>query len=194
MAADRQLSRNFWLHEAPCFWKASELQVERLQETVARVCQPLRNQFGPVLITSWLWWSDGCLPRTGAHAQGGTVDLVIPGHTLEAWEWGNIHLMPSGYIGRWIWEPERWRDGERVQGEHIHCAPRDDMLAAYGDGKIQSLWETEEGSYRLAFDWTFGGTYVDPFELPGFEVVAEASFPWWIPAALLLPLALARKT
>lgn len=185
MAADRQLSRDFYLHEAPCFWRASEEDVLRLQETAARVLQPIRNRFGRTEITSWMWWSD-CTPRTRSHAQGGTVDFTVPGHTREAWEWGNTHLMPSGYIGRWIYEPEHWSEGRRVQGEHIHMAPRQDMLAYNGDGRIQSLEEREDGTYRLAFEWT-EGTYTDPYEIPGFEVVA-AGVPWWASAGLLLAL------
>lgn len=189
MIADRQLAADFWLNEAPCWWLATESQVAKLEETVARVAQPIRRAFGPTYITSWLWWSGGCAPRDGVHAFGGTIDLVVGGgRTFEAWEWGNLHLMPTGYLGRWIYEPEiRGPDGEKIQGEHIHAAPREDMIAYNGDARIQSLRETEPGRYVLAYDWTFGGTREDPFEIPGIEVVAGAGDPWW----WLLGLALA---
>lgn len=168
MARDRQLTKDFRLSEAPCWELATEEQIRKLQETSARVLQPLRNVFGTTYITSWLWWANGCEPRTGVHKEGGTVDIVLPGSTLEAWEWGNTYLMPTGYIGRWIYEPQTPR-----QGEHIHCAPRADMLAYNGDGRIQSLKELPNGEYWLAMEWA-EGTYENPYELPPLEVVAEA--------------------
>lgn len=96
MAADRQLSRDFWLHEFPGWWEASERDVARLEETVARVLQPIRTAFGvAVRPTSWMRWSSGEL-RTGAHAHGGTVDFVVDrGETPEVFEWGAQQLIPS---------------------------------------------------------------------------------------------------
>lgn len=182
MATDVHLSKDFWLSEAPCWHLANASDVRKLQETTARVLQPIRNVFGPTYITSWKWWSHGCEARTGVHQEGGTVDLVVPGRTLEAWEWGNTHLMPSGYIGRWIWEPNTPR-----QGEHIHCAPRADMLAYNGDGRIQSLKETPTGEYFLAYEWP-SGTFTDPYRLPGITAVAQAGIPWWAAAALWFTL------
>lgn len=179
-AADVQLSRNFWLHEAPCWEKAQAYQVARLQESSARVLQPLRNQFGPVDITSWIWWSGNCQKRAGAHSHGGTVDLVVSGgQTFEAWEWGNTFLMPTGYIGRWIYEPET-----ETQGEHIHMAPRADMLAVFGDGAIKSLRETEDGNVYLFWEWV-EGTYADPYDVEGFTVTVPQGFGWLLPFVVL---------
>lgn len=182
MPADIQLARNFWLRWVPCWAVATEQDVTKLQETTARVLQPLRNQFGAVYVTSWKWWSSGCEPRSGSHAQGGTVDLVIAdGRTYEAWEWGNTYLMPSGYIGRWIYEPET-----ASQGEHIHMAPRADMLAAFGDGRIQALKELPDGSTYVFQEWT-AGTFINPYELEGITAhgTARADIPLWLAVGLL---------
>lgn len=158
MATDRQLSANFWLREFPGWENATEEDVARLRPTVSRVLQPLRSHMGvPVRPTSWKWWSSG-VPRKGSHAHGGTVDFVVAdGLTPEAFEWGAQHLIPSGYIGRWIYEPER-RDsrGRVTQGEHIHMAPVEAMLEQHPERAdstlIQVLEEREEGSYFLHFE------------------------------------------
>ncbi len=160
MALDRQLSRNFWLHEFPGFENASEEDVEAAAETVARVLQPIRSALGaPVRVTSWMWWSTG-EGRTGAHSQPGTVDFVVDdGRTFEGFEWANVALVPAGYIGRLIYEPKRSAAEGVPQGEHIHMAPRDAMVAAFGDPKIQVLRETSEGRYqmfRVAVTWGAG--------------------------------------
>lgn len=181
--ADRQLSKHFWLHEAPCWEHASETDVAKLQETAARVLQPVRNVFGPVYITSWKWWRDGCEPRTGTHAQGGTVDFVVSGgRTEDAWRWGNTHLMPSGYIGRWIYEP----DGPS-QNEHIHMAPRADRMALKGDGSIKSLRELPNGDMYVFQSWE-AGTFVNPYRLEGITAYATAGIPWWLAAGMILAL------
>ena len=183
MATDFQLSRDFWLHEAPCWARATETDVAKLYETAARVLQPTRNKFGPVHLTSWMWWTDGCTPRTGSHSQGGTVDFVVAGgQTLAAWEWGNTYLMPSGYIGRWIYEPET-----ALQGEHIHMSPRADMLAEYGDGRIQALKELPDGTHYVFQSWE-AGTFTNPYRLDPLTGTARAGIPWWVGAGLLFAL------
>jgi hypothetical protein len=155
MALDRQLSRDFRLSEFSGWEQATEAQVAQLSKTVARVLQPTRTQFGiPVTPTSWLRWSDGSM-RTGAHAQGGTVDYVVAdGRTREAHEWAHRYLIPGGYIGRLIYEPTRAAvGGSPRQGEHVHMAPVADMVAVQGPergGTIQVLEETTEGEYRYA--------------------------------------------
>lgn len=151
MALDRQLSRDFWLHEFRGWQQANESDVAKLHTTVVRVLQPIRSHFGvPVRPTSWMWWSSG-EPRTGAHAQGGTLDFTVDnGLTREAWEWGNQWLVPMGYIGRWIYEPAR---EQPRQGEHVHVAPVADQIAVQGAGagsRVQALVETSEGVYTLA--------------------------------------------
>lgn len=150
MAADRKLSRDFWLHEFPGWGNATESDVAALQETVVRVLQPVRDAMGvPVRPSSWMWWSDGT-GRTGSHSEPGTVDFVVDdGKTFEAFEWIDRHLVPMGYIGRNIYEPERSSDEGRPQGEHIHLAPRGAMVAVFDDPRIQSYVETSEGDYEL---------------------------------------------
>lgn len=182
MATDIQLSGDFWLHEAPCWQHATEAQVEKLQETAARVLQPIRSVFGTTYISSWMWWRSGCVPRTGAHSMGGTVDIDVPGKNLEVWEWGNSHLLQTGYVGRWIYEPKT-----PTQGEHIHMAPRADMLELNGDGRIQSLKELPGGGYYLALELT-EGSYLNPYTLPGITAVGtrRAGIPWWVGAGVLL--------
>lgn len=152
MALDRKLSRDFWLHEFTGWERATEAQVSRLQETVARVLQPTRSRYGvPVRPTSWLAWSNGEL-RTGAHAHGGTVDYVVDdGLTRDAFEWAGRSLVPAGYIGRLIYEPARPATPTSPrQGEHIHMAPVADMVAHVGDSEIQVLEERREGEYVFA--------------------------------------------
>lgn len=151
MALDRQLSRDFWLHEFSGWADATEDQVAELQELVARVLQPTRNHFRvPVRPTSWLKWSNGEL-RTGAHAHGAIDFVVDDGLTREAFEWIGGAIVPSGYVGRLIYEPARAASGEtKRQGEHIHLAPRAAMLAYNGDGSIQVLEEKAEGHYVFA--------------------------------------------
>jgi len=148
---DLQLSRDFWLHEAPCYQLATPEDVGHLQETTARVLQPARNVFGVIDLTSWKWWSAGCVPRTGTHSWGGTVDIQPrDADTREVFEWGATNLLPSGYIGRWIYEPEILdAQGKRIQGEHIHVAPRADMVSHNGDSTIKALVETSDGSHYV---------------------------------------------
>lgn len=185
MPRDVQLSRDFWLHEAPCWEHASPADVAKLQESAARVLQPVREQFGETTIGSWKWWRFLCIPRIKTHAQGGTVDFTVSGgQTRAAWEWGNTHLMPSGYIGRWIYEPAR--ESPR-QGEHIHMAPRADMIAHNGDSSIKSLEELPDGSTYVFQEWT-AGTFVNPYRLEGLTVTARAGLPWWAAAGLLFLL------
>lgn len=183
MASDRILAGNFWLHEFSGWEQATEADVAALQETAQRVLQPVRQRFGKVVPSSWLYWSDGT-PRTGAHAYGGTVDFVTPNADLrEVWEWGKTYLLPSGYIGRWIYEPERApTDTHPGQGEHIHMAPVEDMVAYVGDRKIQALEEVAEGQYVVAREYFNGtGTELAPFELPGIQVAGVRGFSWpWL--------------
>lgn len=181
MARDRQLTANFRVGEAPCYHRATEEQAGRLEETAARVLQPARNVFGPLEITSWTHWSD-CSPRSGAHSHGGTVDVVpLQADAREVWEWMAVHLVPSGYIGRLIYEP-----GRSDQGEHIHVAAREDMVAVFGDPRIQVLEEIAPGEYRLFFD--------DPgwaIPIPGLTVTAGAPGLFGFLGALLAFLILA---
>lgn len=184
MDTDAQLTKNFRLSEAPCWQKATELDAQKLQETAARVLQPIRNRFGRTKITSWKWWRSGCTPRTGSHAGGGTVDFVVAnGKTLEAWEWGATNLLPTGYIGRWIYEPQT-----ATQGEHIHVATRPDMVAHNGDATIQALKENPDGSYFLAREMT-AGSFVNPYQLAPLVVSAKrAGLPWYVGLPLLFGL------
>jgi hypothetical protein len=147
MARDRQLSRNLWLHEFTGWQDASEPQVDRLAETVARALQPIRSAMGvPMLPTTWLAWRDGTA-RVGSHAYGAVDFVMEDGRTREAYEWAERFLVPSGYIGRLIYEPERSAAEGVPQGEHIHLAPVQAMVDHVGDPTIKVLEETTEGTY-----------------------------------------------
>lgn len=183
--ADRQLSNNFWLHEFPG-WDhplTNERDVARLRESVQRVLQPIRNEFGPVVPTSWMRWSDGSA-RDGSHAHGGTVDFQTPSASLrDVASWGVTYLLPSGYVGRWIYEPARAAtDPGGRQGEHIHMAPRAAMLEALGIGDIGAYNETSEGRYEPmagAFWDPPTGAYGDPFPLDPINVVVSHNLLRW---------------
>lgn len=179
MAADRQLSGDFWLREFPCYQKASEADVAKLHETVVRVLQPIRDRWGRVVPTSWMHWRDGCDPRDGAHAGGGTVDFITRDADLrEVFEWGRIHLLPTGYVGRWIYEPDRAAPEGTPQDEHIHMAPVQDMIlhsTASEPGVPKALEETSEGNYVLRASYPEAkGTELDPYRLPGITATARA--------------------
>jgi len=194
---DFQLSKDFWLSEPPCWHLATPVDASRLQETAARVLQPVRNTWGETFITSWMWWSDGCEPRVHSHAEGGTVDFVTTeAPMMDVFEWGATHLLPSGYIGRWIYEPER-KDlrGRVVQGEHIHIAPRADMIRFNGDGTIKALVETADGDNYL-YAQMDEGTFANPFSLDPIIVTATAKAGIGLLVILAAPLiaqALSRK-
>lgn len=185
---DKQLSRNFWLHEPPCWERATPQDVDRLQESVVRVAQPVRNMFGETRITSWMWWSTGCQPRTGTHSKGGTFDFQpVVADTREVFEWGATALLPSGYIGRWIYEPEVLdSQGNKIQGEHIHMAPRADMIAHNGDKTIKALVESPDGSTYTYMDLS-KGSFADPYQLDPLAVTVRRRSLWWwlgLPAAM----------
>lgn len=150
MALDRQLSRDFWLNEFSGWENLSELEVAQARELVARVLQPVRSVFGvPVYVTSYGTWSDGT-PRTGAHAHGAVDFVVANGFTRQAFEWLAQNVVPTGYVGRLIYEPQRSESEGQPQGEHIHLAPREAMVALNGDASIQVLEERAEGEYIMA--------------------------------------------
>ena len=147
MADDRRLTRNLWLHEFTGWRGASERQVDRLAETAARVLQPIRNAIGvPLRPSSWLTWRDGS-PRVGSHAYGAVDFVMDDGRTREAYEWAERYIVPGGYIGRLIYEPERTAAEGVPQGEHIHLAPVQAMVDHVGDPTIQVLEEESEGEY-----------------------------------------------
>lgn len=164
------LGPHFRLGEFPCWERATAADVAALQETVTRVLEPVRARWGPVVPTSWKWWRDGCRVREGAHGEGGTVDFVVPGaRQRDVFDWGVRHLLPAGYVGRWIYEP-----ATAAQGAHIHVAPVADMVAAFGPGKgdVGAFVETGPGEYSYA-DGTWGGhtgASWDPIPIPGLDV------------------------
>lgn len=184
MIADRQLSANFWLHEFPEWEKATEADVARLKSTVQQVLQPTRNRWGRVRPTSWRWWSGG-VPRDGAHRHGGTVDFVtLDAPMREVASWGVEALLPSGYIGRWIWEPERGETSSTpAQGEHIHVAPVAAMAEVFGISDIGAFEETTEGTYVPMAGPFWGphtGAYGDPIPLPGIVVAVPHNLGRWL--------------
>lgn len=171
-----QLSRNFTLEEMPCYRSATPLDIARLYDTVQNVLQPVRDRWGLTRVTSWKWWRSGCVQRDGSHAGGGTVDFIVPGANLrDVFDWGVKELMPRGYIGRWIFEPE-WRDdsGQLVQGEHIHVAPVRDMWEQTQRADSAAFVEGPPNTYTPVPGWGgHSGTLDDPIPVEGLVVVLE---------------------
>lgn len=192
MVADRQLSANFRLSRMPCWERASEDDVARLRETVARVLQPARDRWGAIVVSSWRWWRDGCTPRSGAHAGGGTVDIVPFGAPApQVFEWLRRYIVPAGYVGRLIYEPDWWRDGGdepagpgdvKVQGEHIHIAPRRDMADAGLPDDVGVYEETQPGSYAYVGPGPVWGGHTgawgDPIPIEGFVATVSPTYKW----------------
>ncbi|KKM75385.1 hypothetical protein LCGC14_1390750 [marine sediment metagenome] len=179
-----RLSPNFTLEEMPCYERAGPTDVARIRTTAERVLQPVRDRWGLTRVSSWKWWRSGCTPRSGSHAHGGTVDFTVPGADLRAvFDWGLKALMPLGYIGRWIYEPElRGPAGEVLQGAHIHMAPVADMVSAYGPSRGDSAAYVEgpQNVYTPVPGWGgASGAYGDPIELEGLTVTVSRSVPWW---------------
>ena len=183
--ADTRLGLNFRLGEFPCWQKATAGDVARLADTVRHVLQPVRDRWGRVVVTSWKWWRAGCAPRTGSHAEGGTVDFVTPDASLrDVFAWGVHHLLPLGHVGRWIYEPRT-----ATQGEHIHVASRADMLAQFGDGQALAFIERPAGGYDPVSPegpgqfWDGDG----PTSIPGLTVTVAAPPPWmsWVLLGLI---------
>jgi len=177
-ASGYTLGPNFTLGEFPCFEKATASDVSKLAATVQWVLQPIRNRWGPVVPTSWMWWRKGCTPRTGAHSGGGTVDFVVPGANLRTvFDWG-VYNLDFSYVGRWIYEP-----ATPDQGEHIHMASRADMVAVFGDPNAMAYVETGPGEYSPVSPSgpTWGGPNT-PIEIPGLEVTVAGAPPWmaWV--------------
>lgn len=171
-----RLGQSFTLREFPCWEKATAADLAALTATVNNVLQPVRNRWGAVVPSSWKWWRSGCTPRTGAHAGGGTVDFVTPGADLRSvFNWGVANLMPLGYVGRWIYEPRT-----ASQGEHIHMAPRADMVSQFGDAQAMAYVETGPGEYQSVGPQ-------GPIDIPGITVTVAAFPPWmsWVLLGLL---------
>lgn len=164
MATDRQLSPNFWLHEFPCWERATEAEVARLTQTVALVLQPARNRWGALRPSSWRYWSDGCIPRTGAHEDPGTVDVVPLAASVEdVFAWIARAIVPLGYVGRLI--------NER---DHVHVQPRTPGM------EVQVLREPTEGHYVSAPDVLPEG-WSSPVPIPGIDVAIASlgGAGWW---------------
>ena len=161
----------------PCWQKATPADVARLQETVTKVLQPVRDAFGVTRVTSWKWWSSGCRERTGAHSGGGTVDFITPNAPLwDVFQWG-LENLDRGYVGRWIYEPYV----EGVQGEHIHIAPRDDMWDVFAKADSSAWVEGPPDTYSPVPGWGgHSGSYQDPIEIEGVTVTVSPPFPDWL--------------
>lgn len=189
------LGPNFALENMPCYQRASSSDIQKLHATVTYVLQPIRDAFGPVIVSSWKWWDNGCTLRTGsAHEAGGTVDFVTPNANLsQVFTWGVLHL-PRWYVGRWIYEPafpaELDSTGNVVkpaQGLHIHMAPIADMVKVFGLAYNNSAAyvETSRGVYTPVPGWGPGaGTASSPLELPGLTVSVSKPTAQWAPAAI----------
>ena len=167
MAADRQLGANFWLREFPCWEIASEADVAGLAETVRDRLQPARNEFGRLVPTSWRWWSKGCVPRVGAHADARTVDFVpqdAPIPAVHAWMAANVAY------------------GEVIdEFNHIHVT-----APGVGDPQGPEALIGSRATGFVAVDPTVGfpggaGTFQKPFRLPGLVATAAPAggLPGW---------------
>ena len=189
MNPDRRLSLNFWLREFSGWETATALQLQRLEELVRTLLQPIRNRWGRIVPTSWVRWHDG-RPRTGDHADGGTVDFVpLDAGLEEVWEWTRLNL-PAAYGVLILEPPETSLNGETG---HIH-ATRPGLRGRQGDAYV----EVEEGVYADAGPGVGfpdgSGLYGDPIELPGLRVSVAGPGRWaWLMAGALL-LALARTS
>lgn len=180
-----RLGPNFTLEEMPCWRYASSEDVARLEETVRRVLQPIRDRWGPVVVTSWRWWSSGCRERTGAHAAGGTVDFITPDADLtDVFAWG-ISQPWRDYVGRWIYEPAV----PGHQGEHIHVAPIRDMSQMFAKADSAAFIETRPGQYTGVPGWGgHTGGPDDPIEVEGLTVTVSRNLPLWLIGSLSLLL------
>lgn len=201
------LTHDFTLEEMPCYREATPSDVAKLQETARQVLQPIRDQWGEVDVSSWAWWQDGCVRRSGAHGQGGTVDFVVPGaHLPDVFRWG-VDQPWRNYVGRWIYEPDipdPQHPGKLLQGEHIHVAPRADMIGAFGLSKgDSSAWiqtgfdpQTGKGTYTPVPGW--GGTSGEPgrIDVEGLTVRVSGkpgTVPTWAWGGVALLVALSLR-
>lgn len=186
-AALSPLAPSFTLEEMPCYAHASAADVAKLTQTAVYVLQPVRDVFGPVVVSSWKWWQSGCVQRTGPHSGGGTVDFVVPGADLkQVFAWGVFHL-PRNYFGRWIYEPAI----PGVQGEHIHVSPRTDMEAVDGITDSAAYVETGVGVYTPVQGWSGNSGTETKVSVEGVSVNASGSLaPPWAAGAIALVLGL----
>ena len=180
-APGEQGDSNFSLHEFPGWENATEAQVGILElEAVRSFLQPVRDRWGVIRPSSWMRWRDG-RPRTGAHADPGTVDFVPAAASIPVvFQWIRSSGLPYGKL-----------IDER---DHIH------RTRPGTQGATQEAYvEYAEGSYASADVVEAGfpdgaGTWGRPVELPGLSVsVAGPSRAWaWVAIGGLL-LALGRR-
>jgi len=194
-----QLSPDFTLEEMPCYQRATGSDIDALKTTVARVLQPARDKWGPLVVTSWKWWANGCSLRTGAHGQtGGTVDFITPrANLVDVFKWGL--LMPwRDYVGRWIYEPAVLdSSGGVLQGEHIHVATIRDMVSAFGPAEADSaayvltgVDSAGEDTYTPVPGW--GGPATSTLQVEGTTLsMAGANVAPWAVGAVALVFGLA---
>lgn len=153
------------LSDFPCWWIATPGQVAEAEATARRVVDPAWAQFGPLVVTSWMWWQDGCRPRTGAHSDPGTLDLV----PLRA---------PVGQVARWIAAALPASYGTIIdERDHIHVT-RPGFQGRTG----YALYEPEEGVY-VPMTWGDGAA---PLPVPGVGVTVSRWGPFALPALLVL--------
>lgn len=184
-----QLGPDFTLEEMPCYEKASSSDVAKLRDTVTYVLQPIRNAFGPVIVTSWRWWKANCRARTGPHSGGGTVDFVTPNADLRTvFAWGYLHL-PRTFVGRWIYEPSiPGPGGVLEQGEHVHVASRQDMRDVDGITDSAAYVMTSAGTYTPVAGWAGNNQGESTISVEGLQVATAGVTlePWAIGAVALV--------
>lgn len=157
LAPEQRLTRSFKLHEFPLWWLASPKQVALLRAQLSRFWQPLRDRVGAMVPTSWMWSRATGRPRTGAHSDPGTADMVPRSAVVQAqlatekrrggdWEGARAHELRGQEL---ISEAHAWAAanlpgtfGELIdERDHIHAtAP-----GVGGQGEV--LHEPREGRY-----------------------------------------------
>lgn len=170
--ADKPLSAYVRLSDLPCWWEASGVQVQAAEGTVRRIIDPAWRAFGPMVVTSWMWWQDGCRPRTGAHSDPGTLDFV----PLRA---------SVGQVARWIAASLPTSYGTIIdERDHIHVT-----RPGYRGKVGEALYEPTEGTY-VPMTW---GDEWGPIPVPGVGVDVSKWGPYAVPALMILAAVLVRS-
>ena len=134
---NRYLGAGLWLHDLPCWHKATPADVERVRPLIHKAIEPAVEALGAVRITSWGWWaSRECTPRMSAGHRAGAIDFVPEQVSVSRFfdwmrvnektrPWGklinerdHIHMTPRGAQGAFgeVWE--EIAPGRFMQIEH----------------------------------------------------------------------------
>ena len=134
---DAVLTPSLRLSSFPCWQKATAADAVYMRWLAVNLLQPVIDRWGPIVLTSWKWWfRSGCNdPRTGDHADAGTVDFVPQRASVEdVWQWMGANLR-----GRW---------GSLIhERDHIHVTRPG---VGVRPGQEEFLREPVEGRYAAA--------------------------------------------